>query len=145
MADQNHHPFRVHLPRLAFAAFFSLFSRMTPYASLNSMTHLAQVQKKRLLDDPNDSPTILETSKQLSLTRGTTQIAPASPPIPLFRLQQTLCRNAAYTGRVYLPSESGVLPSGSGATNIEQCFPGLHRPPVLLTKQSAEILSVVAF
>jgi len=75
--------------------------------------------------------TIFETSKQVSVTRGTTQIAPASLPIPLFRLQQALCRNAARTERFYLPEKSGVLPFGSGATNTMLCFPGFHQPPGL--------------
>jgi hypothetical protein len=44
-----------------------------------------------------------------------------------------------------LPNKLDVLPSGSGATNNEQCFPGFHQPPGLFEKQIAEILSVVAF
>jgi hypothetical protein len=75
--------------------------------------------------------TIFETSKQVSVTRGTTQIAPASLPIPLFRLQQALCRNAARTERFYLPEKIRRSSFRLRSYKYLLCFPGFHQPPGL--------------
>ena len=89
--------------------------------------------------------TIFETSKQVSVTRGTTQIAPASLPIPLFRLQQALCRNAARTERFYLPEKIRRSSFRLRSYKYHAVLSRLSPAAGSLKKRFAGILSVVAF
>ena len=71
---------------------------------------------------------IFETSL---ITRGTTQIA--FKKRHLVKLQQALRFYAAAAGEFYLPT--GVLLSGSEATNFITLYSGFHQTPPLWSKE----------